>query len=101
MLRGILWGALLACVAIAARAEPAPSLAWVYVEANTGSSSGGHVALLVRDTVYHVQQWPDGLYQLEREEWPTFRYLYAGLGNRTLAVAHLDVAEADVERAHD
>lgn len=101
MLRGILWGALLACSAVAARAEPSPSLAWVYVEANTGSSSGGHVALLVRDTIYHVQQWPDGLYQLEREEWPTFRYLYAGLGNRTLALAHLDVAEADVERAHD
>jgi hypothetical protein len=101
MLRTIFWGALLSCAALAARAAPPASLAWIYAEANTGSSSGGHVALLVRDTVYHVQQWPDGLYRLERQDWPTFRYLYAGLGNRTLALAHLDVAEADVERAHD
>jgi hypothetical protein len=101
MLRAIFWGALLSCAALAARAEPPASLAWIYAEANTGSSSGGHIALLVRDTVYHIQQWPDGLYRLERQDWPTFRYLYAGLGNRTLALAHLDVAEADVERAHD
>lgn len=101
MLRAVFWNALLGCAALAAHAQPAPSLAWIYAEANTGSSSGGHVALLVRDTVYHVQQWPDGLYRLERQDWPTFRYLYAGLGNRTLALAHLDVAEADVERAHD
>ena len=87
MLRAIVWGALLACAAASARAEPPARLAWIYVEANTGSSSGGHVALLVRDTVYHVQQWSDGLFRIEREEWPTFRYLYAGLGNRTLALA--------------
>jgi len=99
-LRAIAWGALLACAAVAARAEAPAALAWIYVEANTGSSSGGHVALRVRDSVYHVQQAPDGLFRIEREEWPTFRYLYAGLGNRTLALAHLDVAEADVERAH-
>jgi hypothetical protein len=75
------------------------SIAWVYVEANTGSSSGGHVALRVRDTVYHVQQFEGGLFQLERQDWRSFRYLYAGLQNRTLALAHLDVAEPDVERA--
>jgi hypothetical protein len=101
VLRTIFGCALLVCAAGGARAEAPARLAWIYAEANTGSSSGGHIALLVRDTVYHVQQWSDGLFRIEREEWPTFRYLYAGLGNRTLALAHLDVAEADVERAHD
>ena len=100
LLRAIVFFALLPCAATASQAERPTSLAWIYAEANTGSSSGGHIALLVRDTVYHVQQWPDGLYQIERQDWPTFRYLYAGLGNRTLALAHLDVADADVERAH-
>ena len=99
MLRGLLCGALLACLATAARADTPASLAWVYVEANTGSSSGGHVALRVGDTVYHVQQAPGGLFQIERQDWGSFRYLYAGLQNRTLALAHLDVAAADVESA--
>ena len=101
MWRALLWAALFACAAPAARAEEAGGLAWIYVEANTGGSSGGHLALLVRDTVYHVQQAPEGLFQLERQDWRTFRYLYAGLQNRTLVLAHLDVAEPDVEQAHD
>jgi hypothetical protein len=101
-IRAALFGALLACAALAARAEePAAGLAWIYVEANTGSSSGGHVALRVRDGVYHVQQAGESQFRIERETWQTFRHLYAGLGNRTLALAHLDVAEADVEQAHD
>src|SRR5262245_1358468 len=73
-------------------------LAWVYAEANTGGSSGGHVALRVGETIYHIQQAPDGLYALHRDEWPTFRHIYAGLQNRTLHVAELDVAAADLER---
>ena len=73
-------------------------LAWTYVEANTGGSSGGHVALRVGETTYHIQQSADGLYELNRDEWETFRHTYAGLQNRTLAVAELDVSEADRER---
>jgi hypothetical protein len=101
VLRAALSGALLACLALAASAEAPAGLAWVYVESNTGSSSGGHIALRVRDDVYHVQQMGGSRHRLEREAWSTFRHLYAGLGNRTLVLAHLDVADADVERAHD
>ena len=74
-LLALAWLALLAPGADAADAGAPPGLAWIYVEANTGTSSGGHVALRVRDTVYHVQQAPGGLFRIEREEWPTFRYL--------------------------
>jgi hypothetical protein len=95
----LLVAALLAGAAPAlARPAPEAGLAWVYVEANTGGSSGGHLALRVRDTVYHVQQSPGGLFELNREEWDTFRHLYAGLQNRTLAIAELDVRAEDVER---
>ncbi len=98
MLRALRPLVLLACGVTAARAGEPGSLAWLYAEANTGGSSGGHIALRVNDTVYHVQQSPSGLYQIEREDWGTFRHLYAGLQNRTLALAYLDVAEPDVER---
>ncbi len=74
-------------------------LSWIYAEANTGGSSGGHLALRAGETVYHIQQSPDGLYELNRDEWGTFRHVYAGLQNRTLAVAELDVSEVDLERA--
>jgi hypothetical protein len=97
----LLAAALLAGAApVLASPEPGPEagLGWIYVEANTGGSSGGHLALRVRDTVYHVQQSPGGLFELNRDEWETFRHLYAGLQNRTLAVAELDVSAEDVER---
>lgn len=94
----LLFATLLTWSAVAAHAGEPGSLAWIYAEANTGGSSGGHIALRVNDTVYHVQQSPSGLYQIEREDWGTFRHLYAGLQNRTLALAHFDVAEPDVER---
>jgi hypothetical protein len=99
---GLVACALLLASAAPALASPEPGpvagLGWIYVEANTGGSSGGHVALRVRDTVYHVQQSPGGLFELNRDEWETFRHLYAGLQNRTLAVAELDVGAPDVER---
>jgi hypothetical protein len=96
--RSLVCAALLGSAPAPVYAGDAGSLAWVYVEANTGGSSGGHVALRVADTVYHVQQAPGGLFELNRDEWTTFRHLYAGLQNRTLALAELDVAPADLER---
>jgi hypothetical protein len=93
----LLWASLLAGSGPALAGEEA-RLSWIYVEANTGGSSGGHVALRVGETIYHIQQSPHGLYELHRDEWETFRHVYAGLQNRTLAVAELDVSAADLER---
>jgi hypothetical protein len=101
-LRIVAWAVLLASTARApALAGGEGALAWVHVEANTGGSSGGHVALRVGDTIYHVQQTFDGLYELNRDEWETFQHLYSGLQNRRLAVAQLDVAAVDVERVEE
>jgi hypothetical protein len=75
------------------------ALRWIYVESNVGGSSGGHLALQVDETIYHVQQAADGLYELNRDEWTTFRHLYAGLQNRRLHRATIHVEDADLERA--
>ncbi len=98
--RLVLW-AVLALASAPALAGEEARLAWIYVEANTGGSSGGHLGLRVEDTIYHVQQSPEGLYELNRDDWRTFRHLYAGLQNRTLELAELDVAAADVERVQE
>jgi hypothetical protein len=94
-------GALLALVAAAAPGsalEPESELVFVHVEANVGGASGGHAALRVEDTVYHVQQAGDGLFRLVRQDWGQFRHVYAGLQNRSLHLAHVGVSAQDRER---
>jgi hypothetical protein len=75
-----------------------PPVAFVYVEANVGSASGGHSALRIGDRAYHYHHSSDDRLELERDEWPTFCRVYAGLENRTLHVATLDVAAAAAAR---
>ncbi len=97
-------GALLALVAGATPAlavESAPELVFVHVEANVGGASGGHAALRVEDTVFHVQQSGDGLFRLVRQDWDHFRHVYAGLQNRSLHLAHVALSRADRERVLD
>jgi hypothetical protein len=65
-----------------------PEVVLVHVEANVGGASGGHVALRLRDDVYHYQQRDDRL-QLVREDWRLFRFGYNVLQNRPLHAAHL------------
>ena len=77
---------------------PPPPLAFVYVESNVGSASGGHSALRIGDRVYHYHHSEAGRLELARDEWPTFCRSYAGLENRTLHVATLDVPASDVAR---
>jgi hypothetical protein len=92
------WALWLLCASPAWAGEGA-GLRWIYIESNVGGSSGGHLALQVDDTIYHVQQAPDGLYELNRDEWATFRHLYAGLQNRRLHRATIEIGAADLERA--
>jgi hypothetical protein len=90
--------ALAAAGACADDGAPPPPLSFIYVESNVGSASGGHSALRIGDRVYHYHHSEAGRLELARDEWPTFRRVYAGLENRTLHVATLDVAEGDVAR---
>lgn len=56
----------------------------VQVEANEGSSSGGHLALRFDDEVYHFQHHEPGILRLQRDGWERFRHQYGDLDNRAL-----------------
>ncbi len=61
----------------------------IYIESNTGDSSGGHAALRTGTHVFHFQHGEDGLLMLHRERWKAFRYYYNDLGNRNMHEAVL------------
>jgi hypothetical protein len=77
--------------------SPSPLLQFIYIDANVGGSSGGHNALRIRNTIYHFQYFPGGLFKLVREQWPHFRYIYNDLENRTLYVAHIHIENRDLQ----
>lgn len=62
------------------------SLDYVYVNANTGQSSGGHSAIRLGDIVYHFQYFPDKIFHIIREPWKEFRYAYGIQENRTIYI---------------
>ncbi len=63
----------------------------LYIESNTGDSSGGHAALRAGDDVFHFQHSAQGLLILHREQFKRFRYFYNDLGNRDIYEARLDL----------
>lgn len=96
------WGAVILLIA-SQTASADHSLDYLYIEANSGTSSGGHVAVKLDETVYHFQN-KDGLILLQRDGWDRFRHLYADLDNRDIHVAKVTVPEtvqAEVRRHLD
>lgn len=81
-------------------AEPGPRLEYLYIDANVGASSGGHVALKIGDSVYHYQN-EDGYLRLAREDWGRFRFVYNDLDNRNIHVAPVRVDESAAARVRD
>ncbi len=77
------------------------TLEYIYVDANTGGSSGGHSALKLNDTIYHFQYFPDHLFRIVRDTWSHFRYIYNNLENRTLFIAKVKVTPATFKRVKD
>src|SRR5215469_12375792 len=69
---------LLALVAPAAAEELGRRVDYLYIEANEGGSSGGHVALGLGDEVFHFEH---------------FRYRYGVRENRTIHVSRIPVSE--------
>ncbi|MCQ8105454.1 hypothetical protein NP590_15175 [Methylomonas sp. SURF-2] len=70
----------------------AKTLRYLYIEANEGSASGGHVALQLDDTVFHYQ-YSDGLIRLTRDEASDFDFDYRYRQNRNLHVADIEVSD--------
>lgn|GEM_PF-5725135 len=61
------------------------SSSFLYVESNTGESSGGHSALRFGDKVYHLQySFRDSIFHIIREDWKDFRWHYGIRENRPI-----------------
>ncbi|MDX2167341.1 MAG: hypothetical protein SF182_09770 [Deltaproteobacteria bacterium] len=71
---------------------------YLAVEANEGYAAGGHVALRLDDTVYHLQNADDGLLRLTRDPTLAFRLQYALFENRPIHVTRLAVDPATADR---
>jgi hypothetical protein len=76
-----------------AAASPSPSVDYVYVEANEGGSSGGHVALRVGDRVFHFNHVGPGLLRASRESFRQFHEQYALRENRAIQLSRVPVSE--------
>jgi hypothetical protein len=87
----------LAVVLTAAPAAAAPVVEYLYVEANEGGSTGGHVGLRLGEQVFHFQHRPPGIVVVDRVPYAHFRHQYADLENRSIhatPIAATDEAHA-------
>lgn len=75
-------------------------IAFIYIDANVGTASGGHTALKTGDTVYHFQNEQDYI-RLVRDNWTRFRFAYNDRDNRSFHIARLNISTADAERIRD
>lgn len=76
------------------------SVEFLYIDANVGGSSGGHVAVKLGETVYHFQN-DEGYTRLTRENWWRFRFIYNDVDNRNIHIARVPVRATDAERIRD
>ncbi len=91
----------LLCPAPCPAADDTRLLDYLFMQANEGGSSGGHVALGFDDRVYAYQRAPDGRLVLERDAGAHVRWLYAVLGNRAIERSRVAVAAPIWERLRE
>jgi hypothetical protein len=83
---------LAACLARSASADTR-HVDYLYVEANEGDSSGGHVALRVGADAFHFQQDIGNLIRMRRDDAEVFHFRYAMLGNRAIHASRIAVSD--------
>jgi len=66
---------------------------YLYVEANEGDSSGGHVAISFGNETFHFQHESPGILRIQRQETAAFRHIYGMLGNRAIRTSRITVSE--------
>ncbi|TGK00328.1 hypothetical protein EHQ53_04350 [Leptospira langatensis] len=74
---------------------------FIYVDANTGQSSGGHSAVRMDDTVFHFQYYPDGIFRIVKESYDRFSYSYNIYSNRTSKIAKISMFADELEKIRD
>jgi len=76
-----------------AEETPTRTFEYLYVDANEGGSSGGHVAIRFGDEVYHYQNEKPGVLRLYREGDQSFFQLYSALQNRNIRGVRVAVSD--------
>ncbi len=75
-------------------AVPNQKASFLYIEGNTGESSGGHSALKLGETVYHLQySFETQVFSVVREPWELFRFQYSVLENRNIHLANIPLRD--------
>jgi hypothetical protein len=77
------------------------SFDYLYIEASSGSSAGGHAAVRFGDRVYHFQHESPGIIAPAVQSWESFDLDYRGHGNRPIHVQRILVDPAAAERLRD
>lgn len=80
--------------------NPPGGIEFLYIDANVGGSSGGHVGVRLGDMVYHYQN-VQGHTRLARDNWTRFRFIYNDIDNRNIHSARVPLAIRDEERIRD
>jgi len=94
------WAFVLAATA-AAEDPPSRTFEYLYVDANEGGSSGGHVAIRFGDEVYHYQHEDPGVLRLHREGDRSFFHLYHALENRNIQGVRVAVSDETYRTLRD
>lgn len=67
---------------------------FLYIDSNSGQSSGGHSALRFGDRVYHLQySFEDKIFHIVREPWVDFRFQYGVVQNRNIEFYEWEISE--------
>jgi len=71
---------------------------FVYINSNSGQSSGGHSGIKMGPYLFHFQYYDDKIFHLVREKWTEFLYVYNSLDNRKVFKTEIKVSEEEYEK---
>lgn len=72
---------------------------YLYIEASSGSSAGGHAAVRFGENVYHFQHGDPGIIRPALDAWATFDLAYRGIENRPIHVQRIRVSSDTYENS--
>lgn len=82
-------------------ATAAPSVDYLYIDANEGSSAGGHTAIRFGTETFHFQQHPGRVLRVHRDDSQRFLQYYSRLQNRTVRATHVRVSDEAYAQLRD
>jgi len=81
-----------------ARSAAPRSIEYLTIDANEGTSAGGHAAIRFAERIYHFQNADGGHLRIFRENSESFLRHYAMLENRTIHLSRIEVSDDTYSR---